>query len=158
VLTISMKTDRDSSQQPAWGLTYAIPDPDPGFWRDHSRASADTPRLLAVGMSDLVAASRVTILPHSGLELTSFGAPGALLIESGGLLLADAEGIVEIQRGASSVALGLAPVGFGSRLERGDRIAFHSSATIALRNPEATTGSLLMITERSDLPEGGARQ
>ncbi|MGH2617287.1 MAG: hypothetical protein ACRDJC_18805 [Thermomicrobiales bacterium] len=157
-LTILTRVDGDSARQTTWGSAYAFQDPDPGFWGGHQGRAAEAPHLYAAGMSRFIATSRVTVLPHSGLELRNFGAPGALVIESGGLLLTDAEGIVELQRGAASVAMELAPAGIGSRLERGDRIAYHSSASIALRNPEATAASLLVVTEHSDLPPGGARQ
>ena len=40
------------------------------------------------------------------------------------------EGIIEVQRAATSVATELAPVGIGSKLGRGDRIAFRSAASI----------------------------
>jgi hypothetical protein len=157
-LTVWVRADEDSSPQSTWGSAYALQDPDPGFWRRHDRSAAMEPRLYAVGESRLIATSRVTVLPHSGLNLTNLGAPGALVLESGGLLLTDAEGIVELQRGASSVATELAPLGIGSRLERGDRIAYRSSATISLRNSDEVAASLLMVTERSDPPQAGALQ
>jgi hypothetical protein len=158
LLAVWTHSGQAPSPQTTWGSAYGIQDPDPGFWRDHPSASDDAPRLYSVGMSRYVATSRVTVLPESGLELTNFGAPGALVLESGGLVLTDADGIVEIRRGGASAATELAPVGIGSRLERGDRIVFRSSATVALRNPEATATSLLMITELADLPVGGALQ
>ncbi len=157
-LAVSAAPDRDGSPARTWGTSQTVLDPDPGFWRSQANATSPAARTYAVGMSDPIAMSRITVSPGSALELTNLGASGAFVLESGGLILSHTEGIVELRRGGSSIATALAPIGIGSQLERGDRLAFRSAVTIGVRNPEDATASILVIANRQGLSFEGAPQ
>lgn len=148
----------DGSPAGTWGSAQTIPETDPGFWRARSGAADAAPRTYSAGMSDLVAMSRIGIAPGGALDLTNMAAAGAFVLESGELILTGAEGTVELRRGESRVATTLAPLGIGSKLERGDRIAFATSVTVAVRNPGEAIASLLVIAGLPGRPATGVVQ
>jgi hypothetical protein len=151
-LAVTGHSGPDASGSGSWGSSFAIRDPDPGFWRDQPGELAGEARPYSVGMSSLAAMTRITIAPGHDLELTNLGTAGAVLLESGGLVLANAEGSVALQRAGATTGDDPEPADSGAMLLRGDRIVFRSSATVALRNPEATAATLLLATEIADIP------
>jgi hypothetical protein len=84
--------------------------------------------------------------------LTNPWASGVLVVESGALVLADAEGLVTLRHPDADSETEYEPVAAGSLLTRGDRIAYRSTATVTFRNAEATAASLLMLAEFAALP------
>ena len=154
VLTLAVSGDPGPTTPGAssWGSSFAIRDPDPAFWRPQPGDIPRSPRPYSVGISSLVAMTRIAVAPGDDLELTNFWASGALVLESGALVLTGAEGLVGLQRAGESAGLEPAPIEPGAMLMRRDRITFRSSATVALRNPEATTATLLLTTELPQLP------
>jgi hypothetical protein len=96
--------------------------------------------------------TRITVPPGDDLMLTNLWASGVLVLESGALVLADAEGMVAQRRPEADSETEYAPVAAGALLIRGDRIAYRSIATVTLGNAEATAASLLMLAEIADLP------
>jgi hypothetical protein len=67
-------------------------------------------------------------------------------------VLANAEGPVALQRGGEVAGLEPAPIGIGALLLRGDRVTFHSSATVTFRNAEATAASIVLTIRIPDSP------
>ena len=151
-LAVTGHSGPDASGSGSWGSSFAIRDPDPGFWRDQPGELTGEARPYSVGMSSLAAMTRIKIAPGHHLELTNLGTAGAVLLESGGLVLTNAEGSFVLQRAGETTGDDPAPVGSGAMLLRGDRIVFRSSATVALRNPEATAASLVLAAEIADIP------
>ena len=152
VLTVAPDPGLDTSGSRSLASSFAIRDPDPGFWRAQLGAISGSAQPLSVGMSALVAMTRIEGASGDDLELTNLGSSGFLMLESGALVLTDAEGLLALHRGGETAGLEPVPIGVGAMLMRGDRLAFHSSTTVALRNPEATAASLLLTTEIPELP------
>jgi hypothetical protein len=142
----------DASGTGSWGSSLAMRDPDPGFWRAHPGAMAESEQTYSVGMSSLAAMTRIAVAPGDDLRLTNLGASGALMLESGALVLTEAEGPVFVQRSGKVAGFRAEPASDGTMLMRGDRILFQASATVAFSNPEATAASLLLATEIPQLP------
>ena len=151
-LAVTSHPGPDASGSGSWGSSFAIRDPDPGFWRDQPGELASEARTYSVGMTSLATTTRIKIASGHDLELTNLGTSGAVLLESGGLVLTDAEGAVALQRAGETAGDDPEPVGPGAMLLRGDRIVLRSTASIALRNPEATAASVLLATEVADIP------
>jgi hypothetical protein len=146
----------DPRREPAgpvsWGSSLTIRDPEPGFWRAQPDDAARPVRTYSAGRSSLAAMTRITVPPGDDLMLTNLWASGVLVLESGALVLADAEGMVAQRRPEADSETEYAPVAAGALLIRGDRIAYRSIATVTLGNAEATAASLLMLAEIADLP------
>jgi hypothetical protein len=163
LLTVVLLTAVDSGRgapESSWGASLTIRDPEPGFWRARPGASTDSVRPYSVGMSSLAATTRIAVAADDDLKLTNLGPSGVLILESGALVLANAEGPITLQRGGEVAGLETAPIGIGALLLRGDRITFHSSATVTFRNAEATAASVLLTIRIPDssFPMGGVVQ
>ena len=146
-LVAASRPGPEASPSGSWGSSLAIRDPDPGFWRAQSGELAVEARPYSVGTSSLAAMTRLEIAPGHDLELTNLGASGAILLQSGALVVTGAEGPIALKRAGKVAGHEPGPVEAGAMLLRGDRLLFHSSATIAVRNPEAKVASLLLATE-----------
>ena len=151
-LVVANRPGPEAPSSASWGSAFAIRDPDPGFWRSQPGQMAGATRQYSVGMSSLAAMTRISVEPGHDLELTNLGSHGAIVLESGALVMISAEGSVALQRAGTVAGRDPAPVGAGAMLLRWDRTLFRSSATIAFRNPEATAASLLLATEIPQLP------
>jgi hypothetical protein len=156
VLALLVAAAVDPRQEPAgpvsWGSSLTIRDPEPGFWRAQPDDASRPLRTYSAGRSSLAAMTRITVAPGDDLMLTNLWASGVLVLESGALVLAGAEGSVTLWRPNADSETEYAPVEPGALLVRGDRIAYRSTATVTFRNAEAATASLLMLTEFAELP------
>lgn len=151
VLLIAVDSGHGAPES-SWGSSLTIRDPDPGFWRARTGASTDSARPYSVGTSSLAAMTHIAVAAGDDLELTNLGPSGVLILESGALVLANAEGPVALQRGSEVAGLEQAPIGIGALLLRGDRIIFHSSAMVTFRNAEAPAASIVLTTRIPDSP------
>ncbi len=155
LLTLVQLIAVDSSRgvpESSWGSSITIRDPEPGFWRARTGVNADSARPYSVGMSSLAAMTRIVVSAGDDLAFTNMGPSGVLILESGALVLANAEGPVALQRGGEVAGLEPAPIGIGALLLRGDRVTFHSSATVTFRNAEATAASIVLTIRIPDSP------
>jgi hypothetical protein len=152
VVTAALDQQQERAGPVSWGSSLTIRDPEPGFWRSQPDDASRPVRTYSAGRSSLAAMTRITVAPGDDLKLTNLWTSGVLVLESGALVLADAEGLITLRRPDAGSETEYAPVAAGSLLVRGDRIAYRSTATVTFRNAEATAASLLMLAEFAALP------
>jgi hypothetical protein len=149
-LLVSSLTSPGDVSGMSWGSVFAVADPDPGFWRARPRDITGQARPYSAGISSLAATTRLAVAPGHDLTVTTLGPAGAMLLERGALVVIDVKGPLAFQRAGAGPDRDRETVQMDMLLNRGDRMLHRSTATVTLRNLEATTASLLLTTEITD--------